>query len=150
MNDKAGKPSSVSKEFNAVSLLWRFVAALALVLATYNPSDLSFFHWVRAAISDDALGPQHFFVGVVIFIGWSIFLIATFHALGKFGMLLAAAFFGTLIWLLTDWGFLEADTMSAITWISLVCLAGLLTVGLSWAHIWRRMTGQFDTEDSAP
>jgi hypothetical protein len=121
-----------------------------LVLVTYNPSQYSYFHWARGAISADTLGPQHFFVGVVILIGWSVMLVATFHSLGKSGMFLAAAFFGTLIWLLIDWGILEAESMFAITWIALVCLAGLLSMRLSWAHVLRRMTGQFDADESEP
>ncbi len=40
----------------------------------------------------------------------------------------------------------EFDALS-VTWISLVCLAALLTIGLSRAHIWRRLTGQFDVDE---
>ena len=139
--------STVAKEFTFLSFLWRFVAALVLILATYNPSGTSFFHWVREAMAADTLGPVHFFVGVLLIAGWSVLLIGSFQAMGKYGMLITGALIGTFVWLLTDWGVLDADSTQSIVRISLVCLAALLTVGLSWAHIWRRLTGQFDTDD---
>jgi hypothetical protein len=148
MNEKNNSSSRPSTEFTFASFLWRFAAALVLVLLSYNPSHYSYFHWIRGAISGEGLGPEHFFVGVLLLIGWSIFLFASFRALGKLGMFLGAAFFGTLVWLLTDIGVLEAESGSSITWIALVCLAGLLGIGVSWSHIWRRMTGQFEVDDS--
>ena len=30
--------------------LWRAVFAVALVLITYNPSEYSYFHWLKSAI----------------------------------------------------------------------------------------------------
>ena len=147
MGDKNSGGSSVVKELSVGGIFWRFGAALVLVLATYNPSQYSYFQWVGNAMSEDTLGSPQLFVGVLLLIGWAIFLVATFNALGRLGMALGIAFFGSLIWMLTDWGILATDSMSAMAWIALVCLAGLLAIGLSWAHIWRRMTGQFDTED---
>jgi hypothetical protein len=37
--------------------------------------------------------------------------------------------------------------MAYYTWIVLVGLAAILTVGLSWSHIWRRLTGQYTVDD---
>jgi hypothetical protein len=147
MGDKNSGGSSVVKELSVGGIFWRFGASLVLVLATYNPSQYSYFQWVSNAMSNDSLGPPQLFVGVLLLISWAIFLVATFNALGRLGTALAVAFFASLIWMLADWGILATDSMSAKTWIVLVCLAGLLAIGLSWAHIWRRMTGQFDTED---
>ena len=72
---------------------------------------------------------------------------ATWQALNTFGVILAALALGALVWLLIDLGVLAADSKSAITWISLVCLGGVLAIGLSWAHIWRRVTGQVEMAD---
>lgn len=139
---------SVSREFNALSLLWRFLFALALVLLTFNPSGTSVFHWVRDAVGAGELGPEHFFVGSLLAIGWTILLVATWRALNTFGVVLVAVAIGTFIWLLVDLGVLDADSGTALTWISLVCLSVLLTIGLSWSHIWRRLTGQFEVDDA--
>lgn len=138
---------STSREFDALSIVWRFGFALVLVLATYNPSTYSMVDWVRTALAEGELGPEHFFVGTLVVIGWVILIVATFRALSTLGVVLAAIAIGTFVWLLVDFGLLGADSATAITWISLVCLAALLTIGLSWSHIWRRLTGQFDVDE---
>lgn len=145
-NGSRGKRAT-SREFSALSFVWRFVFALVLVLATYNPTDYSMFNWVRTAVAEGELGPEHFFVGTLIVIGWIVLIVATFRALSTLGVVLAAIAIGTFVWLLVDFGLLGADSATAITWISLVSLAALLTIGLSWSHIWRRLTGQFDVDE---
>lgn len=147
MGNNTEPAKRASREFTPLSFVWRMLFALILVLSTYNPTDYSYYRWIRSVITDGNLGPEHFFVGVIILIGWTILLIASYRSLGRFGLFLGAAFFGTFIWLLTDLGLLEAESFSAITWIALVCLAGLLAVGLSWSHVWRRLTGQFEVDD---
>jgi hypothetical protein len=52
-----------------------------------------------------------------------------------------------VIWVLFDFGVLTTDSMTALTWISIFCLAGLLSVGMSWSHIRRRLSGQYDVDD---
>ena len=141
----SGKKSS--REFTFLGFILRLLFALALVLATYNPSGMSAFHWIRDAISAGNVGAPHFLVGVLLLIGWSILWIATWQALNTFGVVLAALALGAIVWLLIDLDVLAADSGSAIAWISLVCLAALLAIGLSWAHIWRRLTGQVELAD---
>jgi hypothetical protein len=34
-----------------------------------------------------------------------------------------------------------------MAWVSMVCLALLLAIGMSWSHVRRRMTGQVDVDD---
>lgn len=143
----SAKGRKTSREFNALSLLWRFLFASALVLATYNPEGLSVFHWIRQALAEDNLGPEHFFVGSLLAIGWAILVAATWRSLEPLGMVLAAAAIGTLVWLLVDLGLIGAGSRTQIAWILLVCLSMLLTIGLSWSHIWRRLTGQFEVDD---
>jgi hypothetical protein len=134
----------VSREFNALSFIWRFAASLALVLATYNPSGYSFFHWVG---NTDSLGAEHFVVGIIIVIGWAILIAATKRALDTLGMVLGIVLLAGLVWLGIDLGALSLDSVSAVTWVVLVCIALLLAIGLSWSHIWRRLTGQFEVDD---
>lgn len=137
-----------SREFTLFSFILRLFSALVLVLATYNPSGYSAFHWISDAITAGNIGPEHFLAGVVLLIGWSILWIATWQALNTFGVILAALALGALVWELIDLDVLAAESTSAITWIALVCLATLLAIGLSWAHIWRRMTGQVELADN--
>jgi hypothetical protein len=136
-----------SKELSGIDLVLRFVGPLLLVLITYNPSGVSFYHWFAGAIAGEGLSGIHFLALVVLVIGWSILLVATFNALDMFGVILAAAFLGAVVWVFIDFGLLEADSANAITWIVLVCVALLLAVGLSWAHVWRKITGQVSVDE---
>lgn len=72
---------------------------------------------------------------------------ATWRSLGAFGFIVAGVILGAIIWLLFDIGLLESHSVSAITWIALIALSAVLAVGVSWSHIWRRVTGQFNVED---
>ena len=136
------------ERFTAVGFLWRFLAALALVLITFNPSGHSAYHWIIHAIGASAFGPLHAVVLMLLVVGWSIFWVATWRALDTFGVVLALVALGTIVWLLVDFGVISASSMSAITWIALVCIAFVLALGLSWAHIWRRTTGQQTVDDT--
>jgi hypothetical protein len=84
----------------------------------------------------------------LLLIGWVIFWVATWRALDTFGVFLTFVALGTIVWLLVDFGIITANTVSMVTWISLVCLAAVMAIGLSWAHIWRRVTGQQTVEDT--
>ncbi len=78
---------------------------------------------------------------------WAVFLRATSRSLGIFGTILAVAFFGILIWLLiTLFPALIGNT--ALVYLFLLGLAGVLSMGISWSHIRRRMTGQFDVDEA--
>jgi hypothetical protein len=52
-----------------------------------------------------------------------------------------------VVWLLTDIGWLDVSSVFSATWVGLICVAALLAVGLSWSHVWRRLTGQFEVDD---
>ena len=64
-----------------------------------------------------------------------------------FGLLLAAAFIGVLLWMMIDWGWFHADSLKAVTYIILVVLCWILAIGVSWSHIRRRITGQVDVDE---
>ena len=83
----------------------------------------------------------------LIVIGWAIYAAASYRSLGPVGLILGAAFFATLIWLLIDFGILSLGSATTIKWIVLICLAGLLAIGVSWSHIWRRVTGQLEVDE---
>jgi hypothetical protein len=126
-------------------ILLRFLTAVVLVFTTYNPDGYSYIHWVRDNLEQGL--PLKVFAGVVLLIAWTVFIRATLRSLGAFGLLLAAAFFGALIWLIVYYGLVPADSMRALTYIGLVVLCGVLATGVSWSHIRRRITGQVDTDE---
>jgi len=135
----------MSKEFTALGLLGRWLFALVLVFGTYNPTSYSYVSWILADTAH--FGPVPALAGVALLIGWIIFVRATFIALGWLGIILGVAFFGCVIWLLVDLGWLSLDSGSAITWVVLLLLSLILAVGVSWSHIRRRLTGQFDVDE---
>lgn len=136
-----------SAGITAAGFAIRFAAALLLVLASYNPSGTSAYHWIATAIGESNFGPLHLLLVGVLLAGWAVFWIATWRALGTLGVTLAVIVLGAIIWLLFDIGLLQSHSVSMITWISLVCLAALLAIGVSWSHVWRRITGQINVED---
>ena len=125
--------------------LLRYLAAFVLVFTTYNPSGYSYYHWVSENL--DNLDPLMALAGVLLLIGWTIYLRATARSLGMFGLLLAAAFFGAILWLVIDRGIVHIDSVTTITYIILAIMCGILAIGISWSHIRRRMTGQVDVDE---
>ena len=137
---------NLNEPFSAAGIGLRFLAALALVLLTFNPSGFSAFHWITSAIGASTFGPLHLLLIGVLLAAWAVFWIATWRALDTLGVVLASIVLGAIIWLLIDIGLLSANSVSAATWIGLVFLAAVLTIGVSWSHIWRRITGQVNVE----
>ena len=130
-------------EFNFVSFLFRLAFAFTLVFLTYNPSGYSWVGYLNAEV------PMVYKVagGVVLLIGWVMFLRATWNSLGPIGTILAIAFFGVIIWLFVEWGFFDLDDTTVIQWVVLFVVACVLAIGMSWSHVRRRISGQFDTDE---
>jgi amino acid transporter len=124
--------------------LLRFAAGLILVFATYNYEEYSYYHWIKNSFPPGALQA---FVGVLLIVGWAIYIRAALRSLGIVGLLLATAFFGTLIWLIVDVGLVSLDNMRVISYLVQILLAMVLSTGLSWSHVRRRLSGQMDTDD---
>lgn len=136
-----------SNTFNLESFFVRLFFALLLVFATFNPSGYSYYDWTLA-IMETGLTPLFAFSGVLLVIGWVIYLRATLTSLGLIGLILAFAFFGSLLWMVIDWGIVPADSIETITYIVLCLLSMVLAIGMSWSHIRRRMSGQVDVNDT--
>jgi len=123
----------------------RFVFALLLVLLSYNPSGYSFSHWLVETISQPT--PWLALGGIVLIIGWVIFIRASLRSLGPVGLSLAAILVAVLIWLMVDMGVISLEQTSAFVWVLEVFIAGVLCLGMSWSHVRRRMSGQLDVDD---
>ena len=126
-----------------MAFLARFVFALAVVFATYNPEGVSYYHWLREG---GGSLPLKAFLGVVLLIAW-IFLVKTARSsLGTLGLFLTAAFFGTLLWVILSYAHVVARGSRAITYLVGVALAAVLSVGLGWARTRQKVTGQVDVD----
>jgi hypothetical protein len=135
----------MATEFNAGSFLGRWIFALVLVLGSYNPTEWCYFSWATAETT--TFGPIVAIVGLVLLIGWIMFIRATFMSMGWLGITLGAALFGCIVWLMVDQGWLALDSEGTIAWVVLIILSLILAVGMSWSHIRRRMSGQFDVDE---
>ncbi|MDX2143224.1 MAG: DUF6524 family protein [Rhodospirillaceae bacterium] len=123
---------------------WRWALALVVVLGTFNPTDYSYYGWVTGA---EGQLPLKALIGIVLLIVIVVYLRATWFSLGPVGLVLAAAFFGALIWVLVDFGLLVLGQGSIFTWIILVVLSLILAVGMSFSLFRRRISGQVDVDD---
>jgi hypothetical protein len=126
-------------------LVARFLASLALVVATYNPGGYSFLGWVGGNFPH--VQPLQAVVGVVLLGLWIFFIHATWRSLGTLGVALGLAFFAAVLWLLTSWGWLSMSNHGAVAWFVLLIIACMLTLGLCWALIRVRVSGQAVVEE---
>lgn len=134
-----------TKTFTPGSFLIRLLIAALLVFASYNPSGYSWYHWLVKI--DFEVNPMVILAGVVLLIGWVIFLRATLRSLGAVGTMLTVALFGVIVWALIFYGWLSLENIKAVQYVVLMVVSALLATGMSWSHIRRRMTGQLDVDD---
>ena len=132
-------------------ILVRLLVALALVFCTYNPHGWSYFDWVQSYLNpvgeNKTSLPLLLLAGIALLIVWVVYIRATMRSLGIFGLLLAAAFFAVLVWLLVDVKWLSLDNSKVFTDLILVILSSVLATGITWSHIRRRISGQADVDD---
>ena len=91
--------------------------------------------------------PLKIVVGLVLTIGFVIYLRATWRSIGPFGVALVVALLAGLVWLVIDLGVLDPDNPDTMTWVVLFGGATVMAIGVSWSHIRRRITGQVDSAD---
>ncbi|MEM7269430.1 MAG: DUF6524 family protein [Pseudomonadota bacterium] len=123
----------------------RWIFAQILVLATFNPTDYSYYRWAMSAFETEL--PLVIFLGLVLLIGYVIFVRATLRSIGVIGILLILALAGSLLWFLIDRGLLSLEDVDFLTWIGLIGVGLILGIGMSWSHIRRMLSGQLDVDD---
>lgn len=123
----------------------RWICAFALLAATFNPTEYNYVQWVRSYggmnVSIAVL------TGLVLLIGYIIYLRATLRSIGGFGMILVLAVVGAGIWVLYDLGVLRLQDPSLNVWLGLGALSFVLAIGLSWSIVRRALSGQADVDD---
>ena len=135
----------MARQITWSGVLWRFLFALVVVMGTYNPSGHSYFHW--GILHMRPFDPVKVVIGILLLIGWVIFLRATLRSLGGVGLILVSALCAALLWLVIDWGLIPKDSITAVTYSVLMIISIILAVGMTWSHIRRRLSGQTDVDD---
>ena len=128
-----------------MSFLIRWALAFVLVAATYNPTDWNFYRWGLANYETNL--PVTVLLGLILLVGYIIYLRATLRSIGLFGMLLILAIIGTILWVAFDNGWLALDNPTLLTWIGVAALSIVLAIGLSWSIVRRAISGQADVDD---
>jgi len=128
-----------------VGVGWRLLFAIVTVLLTFNPEGYSYYHWgIKEFLP---LDPVKVVAGILLLICWIIFVRATLRSLGGVGLMLITSLCTALLWLLIDWGWLSRENTKILAYAVLIIISIILAVGMSWSHIRRRLTGQFDIDD---
>ena len=128
-----------------MGFLLRWIFAFVLLAATYNPTDYNYYDWART--NADANLSMVVLLGLVLLVGYIIYLRATLRSIGLFGMILTLAVVATIVWVLFDQGFISLSNPTINTWIAIFALSIVLAIGLSWSIVRRRLSGQADVDD---
>ena len=124
----------------------RFLFSLALVLATYNPTGYSFYHW----ITDFGEGVLSLKVVVALTLAMIYYMLfrVVFAAFRRSGMIvggLAGVLFATELARIVATGPLQHSWDFYFLlgqYVTLCAVAIILSLGVSWSHLMERLTGQ--------
>jgi len=125
--------------------LMRWLFAFVVLAATFNPTEYSYYRWVVTSGGENL--SIAVLLGLVLIIGYIIYVRATMRSIGVIGMALVLGLVGALLWVAFDLGWMSFENPTANTWIALVALSFVLGIGLSWSHVRRRLSGQADMDD---
>ena len=131
-----------------MGILLRWLGALVLLTATYNPTPWNYVNWSMA--NGNTQLPLTLFLGLLLLVGYLVYVMATLRSIGGLGVLMIAAVFGAGLWVLYSWGFLNLQNHVLNTWLALLALSLILGLGLSWGILRQRLSGQTtvaETED---
>ncbi|MCA0207300.1 DUF6524 family protein [Pararhodobacter sp.] len=128
-----------------MTFLMRWLIAFVLLAATWNPTQWNFINWVRANGTDNL--PITVLVGLVLLVGYVVYLRATFRSIGPLGVGLVVALCAAVIWVLVYYGLLGTQNAALNQWLAVFIGSLVLGIGMSWSIIRRRISGQADVDD---
>lgn len=128
-----------------MGFLVRWAIAFFLIAATYNPTQWNYVQWAVANFSENL--PMVTLFGLLLAVGYIIYLRATLRSIGVFGMGLVLAILAALAWVLYDLGWLDIRNAAFNLWLGNIAASLVLGIGLSWSHIRRAISGQSDMDD---
>ncbi len=135
----------MGNDFGFIGWMVRWLGAMFFVLATYNPSGYSYWHWVGETGLQGV--SVKFLAGLTLLLLYIIFLRATIRSIGPIGIGLVTALLGAFAWFLSDLKLIDLGNSAVMDMVLLTMLATLMSIGLSWSHIRNRLSGQVDSDD---
>lgn len=128
-----------------MGIFLRWLGAFALLSATFNPTRFNYLRWAEANFATQM--PLVVFLGLLLAVGYMIYVVATLRSIGAFGILFIAAIFGAAIWVLIDWGVLSLASQNLNLWLAIFALSLILGIGLSWSILRQRLSGQATVDE---
>lgn len=128
-----------------MGIFLRWLGAFLLLALTFNPTRWNFIRWAEANYATQL--PLAVLLGLLLTVGYIIYLKATVHSIGGFGMLLIASIFGCAVWVLIDWGVLSLGNTDLNLWLGILALSVVLGIGLSWSIVRQRLSGQASVDE---
>ena len=128
-----------------MGLLLRWLIAFLLLAATYNPTEVNYVVWAQAYYAEEL--PLTVLLGLLLLIGYVIYLRATLRSIGAFGMSVVLAVLAAVAWVLHDYNMLRLDNGAVNIWLAILALSIVLGIGLGWSIVRRMLTGQVDVDD---
>jgi len=128
----------------------RFLFAFLLVVFTWNPTPFNYVEWMLAQfdpVERSDLWPVVAFCGIIMLMGWIFFLRTTARSLGVGGIVLFIGLAITVFWALFNYNIVSMGSMTLIQWLVLIVLSAILAVGMSWAHLRARWSGQATVDE---
>ena len=128
-----------------MGIFLRWLGAFALLAATFNPTSWNFVRWAEANYTTQM--PLTLLSGLLLGVGYLIYIGATLRSIGAFGVILVGAIVGALVWVLTDYGVLTFGSTALMIWLGIFALSVVLGVGLSWSILRQRLSGQASVDE---
>ena len=128
-----------------MGIILRWLGAFVLLSATYNPTQWNFTRWAEA--NWQAQMPLTLLFGLLLGVGYMVYIGATLRSIGAFGIILVAAIVAALVWVLIDYQILTLQNPSLNLWLGIFALSVVLGIGLSWSIIRQRLSGQATVDE---
>lgn len=142
LRDSAGQNFGATR---VMGMLLRWLFAFVLLTLTYNPTEWNYVRWAVANYHSQL--SVAVLMGLLLTIGYIIYLRATLRSIGGFGMFLVLSVVASLLWVLYDLGLLQLDNTDTNVWLGILALSIVLGIGLNWSHVRRQLSGQSDMDD---
>lgn len=128
-----------------MGIILRWLGAFLLLSATYNPTQINFTRWAEANWQTQM--PLTLLLGLLLGVGYMIYIGATLRSIGTFGILLVGAIVAALVWVLIDYQIFTLQNSSLNLWLGILALSVVLGIGLSWSIIRQRISGQATVDE---